>query len=121
MSDRQYVCEEGELAEGESVVVEINNISVGVFRVDDEYHALLNNCLHQNGPLCEGNLIRDVEEETAPPGERGTHRLSERKVVVCPWHGWAYDVETGDHAGSSDLSVPTYDVVLDDGKVFIDP
>ena len=43
--------------------------------VDGTVYALDNNCPHNGGPLGKG-VLRDHE-------------------VVCPWHGWTWDVRSG--------------------------
>lgn len=122
MSDRIEVCDQQELSPGDRTLVEANGISIGVFNIDGEYFALLNTCGHQHGPLCEGTLIPDIEAEYTQPSVPVEEKLTEdRSTIRCPWHGWTYDVKTGDHTGDEDESVPTYDVVVDDGTLYIEP
>jgi hypothetical protein len=42
--------------DGERILVEVDGLEIAVFRVDGEYYALTNYCVHQGGPLCEGKL-----------------------------------------------------------------
>lgn len=76
---------------GSTSVVEVNGRSIGVFHYGGRLSALLNRCPHQGGPLClgvAGPLVDSVEvgELTVDP---------DRIVVACPWHGWEFDVQTG--------------------------
>lgn len=121
MSDRIEVGPASELGEGERTIVEVGGIEIGVFNVDGDYYALLNDCLHQHGPVCEGELTRNVSAEYEDPGKRPTQEYTDENIVICPWHGWAYDVETGNHVGDDSLqSLPTFDVVHDDGTLYIE-
>jgi nitrite reductase/ring-hydroxylating ferredoxin subunit len=60
---------------GKGRMVVVGGRHVAVFRLDDEFFAIDNLCLHQAGPLCEGAV--------------------DAGVVTCPWHGWAYDIRSG--------------------------
>ena len=93
---------------------------VGVFNVDGEYYALPNTCAHQGGPLCEGTVLDDVTGEYRGPGTRVAERFVDAKVIKCPWHGWEYHLESGDLAGDDKVSLPTFDVVVEDGGVFLE-
>ena len=121
MSDRVEVCDRQDLPAGERTVVTVNGVSIGVFNIDGEYFALLNTCGHQHGPLCEGTLIPEIEAEYTEPGTPVEETLtSDRSAIRCPWHGWTYDVRTGDHTGDTDESVPTFDTVVEDGTLYIE-
>lgn len=122
MSDRVEVCEQAELTPGDRTIAEVNGVSVGVFNVDGEYFALLNTCGHQHGPLCEGTLLPEIEAEYTEPGAPVTEKLGDdRDTIRCPWHGWTYDVRTGEHTGDTEERVPTFDVVVEGETVYIEP
>jgi nitrite reductase/ring-hydroxylating ferredoxin subunit len=76
---------------GERVIVEIAGRSVGVFNVGGEFYALRNTCPHQGGPLCQGRLTGFLMARV--PGEYSYTRRGE--ILRCPWHGWEFDVKTG--------------------------
>lgn len=40
-------------------------------------------------------------------------------TVVCPWHGWTYEVETGDRLGPTDHSLPSYPVTVENETVYL--
>jgi 3-phenylpropionate/trans-cinnamate dioxygenase ferredoxin subunit len=80
-----------EIPPGARKIVELEGRSIGVFNVDGNFFALRNRCPHQGGPLCRGAISGFVS--AAKPGE---YRISRRgKVLRCPWHGWEFDVTTG--------------------------
>lgn len=94
---------------GDRKIVDVNGKSVGVFRIDDQFYAIRNRCPHQFGPLCVGALAPramsdgpgDVKMDSGPP------------LLACPWHGWEYDIATGQSfmgAGHGSVSARTYDV-----------
>jgi 3-phenylpropionate/trans-cinnamate dioxygenase ferredoxin subunit len=80
-----------EIAPGEKKIVDVGGRSIGIYNVNGEYFALLNRCPHQAGPLCLGKSYGFLksgavgEYEYSRPGE----------IVRCPWHGWEFDVRTG--------------------------
>jgi nitrite reductase/ring-hydroxylating ferredoxin subunit len=80
-----------EIPPGARKIVEVAGRSVGVFNVGGEFFALLNRCPHQGGPLCLGKthgLLR--------PGGVGEYDYSRPgEMLRCPWHGWEYDLRTG--------------------------
>lgn len=121
MSDRVEVCPADELGPGDREIVERGELSIGVFNVDGEYFAALNSCMHQYGPVCEGQLIPAIEGEYVGAGEHVEQTLSgDEHVLRCPWHGWTYDVRTGDHTGDADIRLPTFDVVVDGGVLYVE-
>lgn len=91
MSGRYVVARADEIPEGGRLIVDAGGRSIGVFRVGGRYYALLNRCPHQGAELCRGELVGVLESHR--PGE---YRFdSSRKLLVCPWHGWEFDLETG--------------------------
>jgi nitrite reductase/ring-hydroxylating ferredoxin subunit len=107
---RHEVCPTSELPPGEKKIVETETLSVGVFNVKGEYYALANTCPHQLAPLCRGRITGDV---VAP--EVGEFELvREGEIIQCPWHGWKFDIATGDSIfNPHKLSTPTFDVVVE--------
>ena len=80
-----------EIPPGERKIVDVGGRSVGVFNVGGEFFAVLNRCPHQGGPLCMGNTHGFLR--SAGVGEYLYSRAGE--IVRCPWHGWEYDLRTG--------------------------
>jgi 3-phenylpropionate/trans-cinnamate dioxygenase ferredoxin subunit len=52
---------------------------------------MLNRCPHQGGSLCEGIVTGLLQ--SSMPGEYIYSR--EGEIVRCPWHGWEFDIRTG--------------------------
>jgi 3-phenylpropionate/trans-cinnamate dioxygenase ferredoxin subunit len=80
-----------DLRDGERRLVEIGGRSIGVFNVGGRFFALRNRCPHQGGPLCRGRLFGRLD--SSRPGEYTYD--DDRYLLECPWHGWEFDLETG--------------------------
>jgi nitrite reductase/ring-hydroxylating ferredoxin subunit len=80
-----------EIPPGGRKIVEVAGRSIGVFHVDGEFFALRNRCPHQGGPLCAGTLGGLISASS--PGEYDYSRAGE--ILRCPWHGWEFDIRTG--------------------------
>lgn len=73
-------------------LVEIAGRPIIIFNVRGEYFALLNRCPHQGASLCEGLLTG-----LASSPEPGVYVMTrENEILRCPWHGWEYDIRTGE-------------------------
>src|SRR5262245_33578844 len=73
---------------------------VALFNVDGTFYALDGICPHQGGPLGKGALTGCI--------------------VTCPWHGFQFDVTTGQHQTSRSLVHPTFAVKVAEGGVWVD-
>jgi 3-phenylpropionate/trans-cinnamate dioxygenase ferredoxin subunit len=98
-----------EILPGGRRIVTLEGRSVGVFNVGGELFALRNACPHQGGPLCQGVL-----SGLAVPGPAGEYRYVRRgEILRCPWHGWEFDVRTGQsYVDPAHARVRTYPVEL---------
>lgn len=109
---RIVVCRRDDFPPGERRIVQAGRRSIGVFRVGDRFFAINNHCPHQGGPLCLGATKPWVR--SAGPGR---YEMSgEEALVACPWHGWEYDLATGQSfLGPGEAPVRTYGVSLEPG------
>ena len=86
--------------EGGRLVVDVGETTIGIFRVDGKLYAYLNRCAHQGGPVCQGKIIPRVTEVIDGGGESHGFAFDESSPhIVCPWHGFEYDIKTGVHPG----------------------
>jgi nitrite reductase/ring-hydroxylating ferredoxin subunit len=90
-SNKYIVGRASDLAEGERMIVEVNNRSIGIFNVDGKYFGLANRCPHKGAEMCRGHVVGHLS--SSGPGE--FEYDTARKYVMCPWHGWEFDVVTG--------------------------
>ena len=108
------------LEEGEHFIVELKGREVAVYNIGDEYVAYPNWCPHQGGPLCEGNATgtvdRSFDHETL---ESETMWVKEGEVVVCPWHGWEFDLRENGFLHDEDRTLPSYPVHVEDGNLVV--
>jgi nitrite reductase/ring-hydroxylating ferredoxin subunit len=114
--DLHHVSSAAELGDGDRVITDIKGREVAVFNSGGDLYGVLNFCTHQGGPLCEGLLdgTLDVDDDW-----QWTYSC-EGEVISCPWHGWEFDIKTGEHLSKSKYRVPTYDVVERDGEIYVE-
>ena len=97
---------------GERKIVKAGARSIGVFRIDDDFFAIRNRCPHQGGPLCLGRLSPWAVAEG--PGQ--VRMDGPPRLIACPWHGWEYDLETGQSfMGPGESRVKSYEVTVASG------
>ena len=88
------------LQPGESRCYDIEGFRpIALYNVSGTLFALDNTCPHAGGPLGEGNL--------------------DGEVISCPWHGWKFNVRTGDCLKNpvEDWRVANYPVVMKDNRI----
>jgi len=85
---------------GQARVVDASGKMIALFNVAGTYYALDNGCPHRGGPLGDGDL--------------------DKTVVICPWHGWRWNVTTGANANNPAVKVACFPVTVDDDQVFVD-
>ncbi len=115
-----FVGAEADIPEGGRKVVVADGVEIGVFRVDGAFKAWRNECPHQGGPVCQGRVMKGVEERLdAERRSLGIHYREGSLHVVCPWHGYEFDIRTGRHAGLDRMRLASHAVTVRDGDVFV--
>ena len=116
----KFVGKTSELKDGERRIIFDGDNEVGVFRHGDRYYAYSNFCLHQGGPACEGLTIAKVEERLNPDQtSRGLYFSGTDMNFVCPWHGYEYDMKTGECISDRRLKLRQYKVVEKGDDVYV--
>jgi nitrite reductase/ring-hydroxylating ferredoxin subunit len=82
---------------GTVTAVEAGGQPIALANIDGEVYAVQGECLHLQGPLGEGWL--------------------EGPVLTCPWHGWQYDVRTGENEFDRAICLRTFPVQVEDGEI----
>jgi nitrite reductase/ring-hydroxylating ferredoxin subunit len=82
---------------GKLRTVSVDDEEITLAHCDGGFYATQAHCLHLQGPLGEGSL--------------------DGCVLTCPWHGWQYDVRTGENEFDRDIQLRTYDVQVADGEI----
>jgi nitrite reductase/ring-hydroxylating ferredoxin subunit len=100
-------------------IVGLEGFEVAVFKLDGEFFAYLNHCPHMGGPACQGKMIAKIEEIIAD--DRTSHGMafSTKLHVICPWHGFEFDIRTGVHPGNSRARLRKISVTVSSGEVII--
>jgi nitrite reductase/ring-hydroxylating ferredoxin subunit len=95
------VAEASAIAVGQGALVEGRGIAVALFNAGDgRFHACGAICPHEDGPMAEGWL--------------------EGNAVVCPWHGFDFDLQTGRCQVAEGLAIPIYPTRVTEGAVEVD-
>src|SRR5512135_805641 len=88
-----------EIPDGERKILNIDNLSIGLFHHNGNWYALKNVCLHRGGPVCTGTLEGDT--------------------LTCPWHGFQYNVTNGHLLVDDSQRLDSYHVRLRDGEIHL--
>lgn len=75
-------------------------MTICVANVNGTYSAMDNVCPHRGGPLGQGMI--------------------EGNKVVCPWHGWVWDVKTGVAEQDPNMRVAVYPLKIENGDVLVE-
>ncbi len=93
-----------DIPEGRGILVfGPNALDIALFKVKGEIFALENACPHMGGPLAEGDI---------------THENC-KNMVTCPWHGWQFDLRTGECETSPDDNVKKIEIQVEEGIVYL--
>ena len=105
----------------ERVVLDIDGVSVGVYFLGDQIRAWHNTCPHSGGPVCQGKTVartlQAVDEATGK--SLGLTLDRESRMIVCPWHGFEFDLLTGVHAIDAKTRLRPVPVAVVDGDVVL--
>lgn len=121
MSSTDYeVATVNEIDEGERMLVQLEGREIGIFHIDGEYRAFSNWCAHQAGPVCEGAVSGTTkatfDEETL---EVELDYCQDGEILNCPWHGWEYDLTSGECLSRQGIKLPEYSVSVENDKIFV--
>jgi nitrite reductase/ring-hydroxylating ferredoxin subunit/DMSO/TMAO reductase YedYZ heme-binding membrane subunit len=94
-------CAVADIPENRARIVCLSGERVAIFKYDGKISAVSNVCQHQNGPLGEGKIVFGC--------------------ITCPWHGYQYQPDTGASPPPFVEKVPTFNVRVRNGRVFVHP
>ena len=106
-----------DFAPGRFVIVQARRWELGITRhADEEFRAVRNACPHKGAPKCRG-----IIGGTWPPSEPGELAYDrDGEVLVCPWHGYEYDLRTGTEMfQKTPTRLRLFPVTVRDGEVFV--
>lgn len=86
---------------GQGLLVEADGVTLALFNAGGgRYHATSPLCPHEDGPLAEGWIEGDA--------------------VVCPWHGFDFDLLTGRCKVDDSLRIAVYPVRVSGDAIEVD-
>jgi nitrite reductase/ring-hydroxylating ferredoxin subunit len=94
-------CAVADIPENRARIACISGERVAIFKYEGKISAVSNVCQHQNGPLGEGKIVFGC--------------------ITCPWHGYQYQPETGASPPPFVEKIPTFDVRVTKGRVYVHP
>ncbi len=105
-----------EIPPGSRKLITVRGRPIAIFNLGGEYFGLLNRCPHQGGPLCEGVLVGLLQSRD--PGAYTYTRSGE--ILRCPWHGWEFDVRTGQsYSDPERIRTRAYPVEVEPGTAVV--
>ena len=84
---------------GEAREFEINGKMICVANTAEGLAAMDNVCVHRGGPLGQG--------------------VVDGNKIICPWHGWMFDVNTGASTHNQSVRVRTFPIKVEGEEVLI--
>jgi nitrite reductase/ring-hydroxylating ferredoxin subunit len=114
-----FVTKSSEMKDGERRIVVSGRHEVGVFFKDGEYYAYSNYCVHAGGPACEGLIINQVIDVIADDRTYRGQTFTDEVHFACPWHGYEYDLKTGECVADRKLKLRKYDVVRRGEDIYV--
>lgn len=96
----QRIAAASDLPPGARKCLEVAGRQITLLNVDGTLHALENNCPHRGGPVGEGEV--------------------ERGVITCPWHGWSFDLATGQGTENRAAVIPVFPCRIEGSDLVIE-
>ena len=93
------VASASELGPGSSKKIELNGKEIALFNVEGSFYAIDDMCPHRGGSLSEGFI--------------------ESGVVSCPWHGWQFQLNSGECLTDPGICQTKYEVKVEGNDVLI--
>ena len=115
-----FVAKATQFPDGERRIVSHAGREIGVFHWQGRFYAYENLCVHQGGPACEGIMMHKVEDAIGPDRSWLGQRFSAEEIhFVCPWHGYEYDLKTGECAADRRLKLRSFEVVRRGEDIYV--
>lgn len=97
---RVKVLEASDLPPGKGVLVSVDGREVALFRRGADILAIGNDCPHQGGSLSDGWVEGDI--------------------VICPLHGWEFDMRSGACMTVPGEAVPRYTATVEGASIYLE-
>lgn len=112
------IATESEIPEGESKILSVNGLEIGVFKSKGQYYCFRNVCPHEGGPVCRGTVTGTLVQ--GPETKWKLKWVREGEILYCPWHGSDFEISTGKAMTREGLRLKTYPVRVEDGQLKIE-
>ena len=89
-----------EVPEGTAREFEVSGRRITIWAIAGAYYALDSRCPHKGGPLAEG--------------------LVEGHTIICPWHGWSFDLRSGERLNGLAAQIGCYRVRASAGQLLVE-
>lgn len=99
MTDFVDVAGVGDLPTGRAKTLSIGERKIALYHTVSGFYASDNTCPHRGGPLGEGDII--AEE------------------IICPWHLWGFEVDTGMCTGNPRIRIVTHEVKIEGDRILV--
>ena len=114
------VCKSDELSNGSTRIIYHGPHELAVIRYNNKFYAYSNICPHQGGPACEGILVPKVIDALDVEGQFVGQRYDENDMhIVCPWRGYEFHLENGEHVGIKKFKLKKYNVLERGGSIYV--
>ncbi len=97
MPDFRSLARVSDVPKGHGRTISVGDKKIALFNVEGTFYAIDDTCVHRGGPLGEGELVDCV--------------------VVCPWHGWRYDLRTGEMTLNRSVRINCYSTRVEGDEV----
>ena len=85
---------------GRGATVELlDGRELALYNIDGQFFAIENFCPHKGAPLVDGKLCGHI--------------------IECEWHGWRFDVRSGQCLTTPSGDIETFPVIVEDGTIKI--
>lgn len=89
------------LQESGYLLVEVVNQLIALRMVQDKVIAMQGDCPHAGGPVGEGDIKPDCS------------------AIICPWHGYEWDLHTGKCDEDPDLTLQLFQVRIEGDDILV--
>jgi len=115
VGEKYLVCKTSDVPSGAAKIVKIKRLMVGIFKLSDGYHAMLNVCPHRGAAVCEGPVCGTVRYTD----DRDFVYERAGEIVRCAWHGWEFDIRSGEFLVDPKIRAKTFPVTIEDEDVYV--
>lgn len=99
MDDFLEIANIADIPPGRARAFDAGDRKIAVYHTANGFYASDNSCPHRGGPLGEGDVIGNE--------------------IVCPWHLWGFDVQTGVCLAVPSLRIQTHEVQIEGERVLV--